>query len=74
LLKSDNEGKGSYKYIFYYFNNNNIKSQEIYNWLINNRNDLNFIFLLGYFNFIGIEINEDLNQAFDLFIKASNQY
>jgi TPR repeat protein len=73
IFKSNNEGKESYKHIFDYFNNNNIKSQEIYNWLINSQNDLNSIFLLGYFKFHGIEISQNFNQAFDLFTKASNQ-
>ncbi|RGB36917.1 kinase-like domain-containing protein [Rhizophagus diaphanus] len=70
-----NEGNDAHKYITNYFNSNshNIKSQEIYNWLIDNQNDLDSIFLLGYFNYIGIETSENLNQAFNLFIKASEQ-
>ncbi|RGB36666.1 hypothetical protein C1646_757805 [Rhizophagus diaphanus] len=47
--------------------------KEIYNWLLYNQNDLDLIFLLGYFNYIGIEISKNLSQAFDIFIKASDQ-
>src|SRR5687767_5893471 len=38
-----------------YFSNNNIDSKEIYNWLLNNQNDSDSIFLHGYFNYYGIE-------------------
>src|SRR5581483_9919611 len=34
-----------------HFNNYNINSHEIYNWLLNNQSSSNSIFLLGYFNF-----------------------
>ncbi|GBC05382.1 hypothetical protein RclHR1_00620022 [Rhizophagus clarus] len=73
IFKLTNEGKESIVHIFDYFNNNNIKSREICNWLLNNQNELDHIFLHGYFNFHGIETSNNLNQAFNLFIKASNQ-
>ncbi|GBB99013.1 hypothetical protein RclHR1_00340004 [Rhizophagus clarus] len=50
-----------------YFNNYNVNLKEIYNWLLNNPNNLNSIFLLGYFNYRGIETNVDLKKAFNLF-------
>ncbi|POG71367.1 hypothetical protein GLOIN_2v1774941 [Rhizophagus irregularis DAOM 181602=DAOM 197198] len=58
-----NEGKDAHKYIFDYFNSHNIKSHEIYNWLLNNQNDLDSIFLLGYFNYIGIEFTDNKNYS-----------
>lgn len=51
IFKLINLGKDAHKYIFDFFNSHNIKSHEIYNWLLNNRNDLDSIFLLGYFNY-----------------------
>ena len=41
----------SSKHIFDYFNSNNISSQEVYDWLLNNQNDSDSTFLLGLFNF-----------------------
>ncbi|POG75273.1 uncharacterized protein OCT59_024265 [Rhizophagus irregularis] len=56
-----------------YFNNHNINSQDIYNWLLSNQNSLNSIFLLGYFNHYGIVISENNEKAFNLFINASEK-
>jgi TPR repeat protein len=57
-----------------YFNNYNINLQEIYNWLVlNNQNNSNSIFLLGYFIHFGIETNKDLTKAFNLFFNASEK-
>ncbi|CAB4415461.1 unnamed protein product [Rhizophagus irregularis] len=61
------------KNILDYFNNNNINSQEIYDWLLINQNNSDSIFLLGYFSYLGIETSEDNKKAFDLFINASEQ-
>ncbi|GBC32855.2 kinase-like domain-containing protein [Rhizophagus irregularis DAOM 181602=DAOM 197198] len=65
--------KNPYEYIFDHFDSRNITSQEIYNWLIDNQNNLDSNFLLGYFNYYGIEISDNIIQAFNLFIKASEQ-
>ena len=46
---------------------------DIVNWLLNNQNNSNSIFLLGYFNYFGIEINENNEKAFKLFIDALKQ-
>ena len=73
IFKIENKGKSAYNYIFDYFNENNINSKEIYNWLLNNQNDLDSIFLLGYFNSWEIETSKDKKKAFDLFINASKQ-
>ncbi|RGB36751.1 hypothetical protein C1646_757726, partial [Rhizophagus diaphanus] len=73
IFKLINEGKDTYTYIFDYFDRYYIDSQEIYDWLLNNQNNLDSIFLLGYFNHVGIETSKNYNQAFNLFIKASKQ-
>ncbi|CAB4415462.1 unnamed protein product [Rhizophagus irregularis] len=78
IFKIVNEGKEftltkNIKNILDYFNNNNINSQEIYDWLLINQNNSDSIFLLGYFNYLGIETSEDNKKAFDLFINASEQ-
>ncbi|CAB4415367.1 unnamed protein product [Rhizophagus irregularis] len=77
IFKIINEGKVSTciknnKNILDYFDNN-INSQEIYYLLLTNQNDLNSIFLLGYFNYVGIETGENNKEAFDLFLNASGQ-
>ncbi|CAB4414800.1 unnamed protein product [Rhizophagus irregularis] len=56
-----------------YFNNHNLNLQEFYNWLLNNQNSLNSIFILGYFNFHGIVTSENNDKAFNLFINASEK-
>jgi hypothetical protein len=56
-----------------YLNNNNINSQEIYNWLLDNQNSSNSVFLLGYFNYYGIVTSENDKKAFNLFINASEK-
>src|SRR5581483_12140313 len=56
-----------------YLSNHNINSLEIYNWLVNNQNDSDSIFLLGYFNSYGIETTENDDKAFDLFLNASEK-
>ncbi|EXX64757.1 uncharacterized protein OCT59_007099 [Rhizophagus irregularis] len=78
IFEIDNEGKVStlfknIKNILDYFNDNNIDSREIYDWLLINQNNSDSIFLLGYFNYLGIETREDNKKAFDLFISASEQ-
>ncbi|GBB95561.1 hypothetical protein RclHR1_25630002 [Rhizophagus clarus] len=61
------------KHFFNYINKNKISSQEIYNWLLNNQSDSNAIYLLGYFNYYGIETNViNMQKAFELYQKAAN--
>ncbi|RGB26724.1 kinase-like domain-containing protein [Rhizophagus diaphanus] len=55
-----------------YLNDHNLTSQEIYNWLLNNQDNSNSVFLLGVFNHVGIEINVDEQKAFELYQKAAN--
>jgi len=62
IFKEENNGIGSkirHRHVFDYFNSQNVTSQEIFNWLLNNQNDSNSIFLLGYFNYYGIETSKD---------------
>jgi hypothetical protein len=56
-----------------YFNDHNINLQEIYNLLLNNQNNLNSIFILGYFNYFGILINKNDEKAFNFFINATEK-
>ncbi|POG65435.1 kinase-like domain-containing protein [Rhizophagus irregularis DAOM 181602=DAOM 197198] len=71
-LKEINEGKERNvrkQHIIDYVNNHN--SQEMYNWLLNNQNNPNNIFILGYFKYHGIETNTDKRKAFELYQKAT---
>ncbi|CAB4438124.1 unnamed protein product [Rhizophagus irregularis] len=58
----------SKKQFIEYFYNHNINSQEFYNWLLNNQNTSDSIFILGYFNYYGIIVNKNKEKAFSLFI------
>ncbi|GBC20879.2 kinase-like domain-containing protein [Rhizophagus irregularis DAOM 181602=DAOM 197198] len=58
--------------ILNYLKNHSVTLKEIYNWLLNDRNNTNSIVLLGDFNLFGIEINVDKKKAFELYQKASN--
>jgi TPR repeat protein len=71
IFKITNEGKDLN--IHDYFNNNDINSLEIYDWLLINQNNSDYIFLLGYFNYLGIETSKDNKKALNLFINASEQ-
>ncbi|GES87937.1 kinase-like domain-containing protein [Rhizophagus clarus] len=67
------EGKDQ-PYIFLgYLNNFGINAEEIRSKLLNNQNNPNFIFLLGYFTYLGIESIKNEEKAFHLFINASEQ-
>ncbi|GES87941.1 kinase-like domain-containing protein [Rhizophagus clarus] len=54
-----------------YLRNHKITSQEIFNWLKNNQDNLNSNFLLGVFNHFGVEVNVDKQKAFELYEKAA---
>lgn len=53
--------------------NEKITLLEIYKWLINNQNETNCIFLLGYLNYYGIGTDENKIEAFNLFKKISEK-
>lgn len=55
---------------FNYTNNN--KVQEIYNWLLNNQNNSNYIFLLGWFYHHGIGTSINKQKAFELYQKTAD--
>ncbi|GBB88835.1 hypothetical protein RclHR1_15440006 [Rhizophagus clarus] len=59
------------KRIFVYINDHKISLQEIYNWLLNNPNDSNSVYLLGYFNYYGIETDINKYKAFLFYQKAA---
>ncbi|UZO03826.1 uncharacterized protein OCT59_024227 [Rhizophagus irregularis] len=73
IYKLNNEWKSARQEIIEYFNDHNIDSQEFYSWLLDNQNSSNSIFILGYFNYYGIIINENNDKAFNLFIIASGK-
>src|SRR5688572_17030208 len=53
-------------------NNHNITSRVIYDWLLNNQNNSNAVFLLGAFNYLGIETSVDKRRAFELWQNAAD--
>ncbi|POG74941.1 kinase-like domain-containing protein [Rhizophagus irregularis DAOM 181602=DAOM 197198] len=73
IFETINKGLLGKLHILDYFKNNNINSQEIYDWLINNQENSNSNFLLGYFNYYGVATNENHEVAFKLFLKASEK-
>ena len=67
--KEENVRKQS---ILNFINNYNLSLKEIYYWLLNNQNNnSNSIYLLGYFNYHGIEININKQKAFELYQTAA---
>ncbi|GBC22181.2 kinase-like domain-containing protein [Rhizophagus irregularis DAOM 181602=DAOM 197198] len=54
-------------------NSNKITLLEIYNWLLINQNEPNFVFLLGYFNYFETGTDKNNDEAFRLFNKASKE-
>jgi TPR repeat protein len=75
ISKELNEGKEEKlrkQRIINYINNRKIILKEIYYWLLNNQNDSKFIYLLGYFNYHGIESDINKQKAFELYQKSAN--
>ncbi|RGB36601.1 hypothetical protein C1646_652553 [Rhizophagus diaphanus] len=73
IFKEVNKRNVTKPHVLDYLNNHSINSKEIYNWLLNNQNTSNFVFLLGYFNYVGIETIKNHEKAFNLFINASEE-
>ncbi|GBC06905.1 hypothetical protein RclHR1_07130004 [Rhizophagus clarus] len=71
LLENTEVRMRKYK-IVKYFNNHDIALREIYDWLLNNQNNSNSVFLLGVFSHFGIEINVNKQMAFELYQKAAS--
>ncbi|GBC09225.1 hypothetical protein RclHR1_00870016 [Rhizophagus clarus] len=71
IFKGLTKGNAAKEYIITITDNHNINLTEIYKWLLINQNNPSSIFLLGYFNYEGIETIMDDEKAFDLFINAS---
>ncbi|POG67829.1 kinase-like domain-containing protein, partial [Rhizophagus irregularis DAOM 181602=DAOM 197198] len=70
IFKITNEGREPTLrkiHILEYFNSHSINLKEIYDWLIENQNITNSIFLLGYFNCFGIGIDQNHEKAFQYF-------
>src|SRR6185437_8142984 len=74
ILKELNRGEEKRvreQHIRNYINNHKINLQEIYNWLLNNQNNSNSIYLFGYFKYRGIVTNINKQEAFKLYEKAA---
>jgi TPR repeat protein len=72
-FKEINEGKEENvrkQNVLGYFNKCKINLQEVYNWLLNNQNNSNSIYLLGYFKYHGIVTDINRQEAFELYKKA----
>ncbi|RGB36760.1 kinase-like domain-containing protein [Rhizophagus diaphanus] len=70
IAKIINEGKEPKlrkQYILNYFDGYYINSGEAYNFLLNNQDNPNSIFLLGYFNSLGIGTSVNYEKAFNCF-------
>ncbi|GBC20341.2 kinase-like domain-containing protein [Rhizophagus irregularis DAOM 181602=DAOM 197198] len=65
------EEKVRKKFVLDYFNYYKINLQKMYYWLLNNQTCSNTVYLLGYFNYHGIEIDIDEQNAFELYQKAA---
>jgi TPR repeat protein len=65
------EGKDQSYFFLNYIDGHYVNTEEIRNELLNNQNNPNFIFLLGYFSYLGIETIKNEEKAFRLFINAS---
>ncbi|RGB25543.1 hypothetical protein C1646_771573 [Rhizophagus diaphanus] len=69
-FKEINEGKEEIiikQHVIDYINNHKLDLHEFYNWLLNNQNDSNSIYLLGYFNYHGIKTNVNRQKALKLY-------
>ena len=75
IFKETNEGKKKEvrnQHILDHIDNHKIILQEFYNWLLNDQNDSNSTYLLGYFNYHGIGTIVNKQKAFGLYQKAAN--
>ncbi|GBC22104.2 kinase-like domain-containing protein [Rhizophagus irregularis DAOM 181602=DAOM 197198] len=73
ICEITNEGKEQPYLFLNYLSNFDINAEEIRNKILNNQNNPNFIFLLGYFSYLGIGTIKNEEKAFRLFINASEQ-
>ncbi|EXX58389.1 Skt5p [Rhizophagus irregularis DAOM 197198w] len=74
IFKEINEGKSKEsmkKHVINYINYQMITLQQIYNWLLNNQDTSNSIYLFGYLNYHGIGTNSNKQKAIELCQKAA---
>jgi TPR repeat protein len=75
ILKKLNEGTSEMvikqHVLNYITNKHKIILQEICNWLLNNQNNSNSIYLFGYFNYHGIGIDVNKRKAIGIYHKAA---
>src|SRR6185369_2838916 len=76
IFKDTSEGKKKEirkQHILDHINNNHrIILQEFYNWISNNQDNLNSIYLFGYFNYHGIGTIVNKQKAFESYQKAAD--
>src|ERR1044071_4377272 len=66
IFREENDGVGTevrHQHHLDFFDDQNITLQEMFSWLLGNQNDSNSIFLLGYFNYYGIETTKDKKKS-----------
>ncbi|GES90998.1 kinase-like domain-containing protein [Rhizophagus clarus] len=74
ILDGLNEGKDEEvvkHHVLNYVNKHKLMIHEFYYWLLNNQNNSNSIYLLGYFNYHGIVTNINKKKAIELYQKAA---
>lgn len=70
-LNKENSDEKIRQCVLDYINNHDIDFYDIYNWLLNNQNNSNSVYLLGNFIYYGIKINDDTMRGYELIHKAS---
>ncbi|CAI2185356.1 19474_t:CDS:2 [Funneliformis geosporum] len=76
IFKEKNKGidtKIRNQSIFDYLNNHNVTLQGLIKWLLNDQNNSNSAFLLGYFNYSGMGTSKNIEKAFSLLFNASKK-
>ncbi|GBB84157.1 hypothetical protein RclHR1_01080013 [Rhizophagus clarus] len=76
IFEKLNEGKNGdviKEHVLNHINNNKkIIPQEVYDYLLNNQNNSNSIYLLGYFFYYGVVTDFNKQKGIELFQKAAN--
>ncbi|GBC06121.1 hypothetical protein RclHR1_06630010 [Rhizophagus clarus] len=74
IFEELNQGKEEHvikKHVFDFINDHNVCLKEIFIWLSNNQNNSDSIYLFGYFHYYGIKTKINKQNAFELYLKAT---
>jgi TPR repeat protein len=74
IFNEINEGRDEKlikKHSLNFINNHKIDLPELYNWLLNNQNNSDFMYIFGYLNYHGIGTNFNKQKAIELYQKAA---